>query len=73
MLDRLTVRNMSFAREVDGTTPLMAACARGNHMVVQLLMDLRERSLFLQNFFGSTYTSTPGGVHSDGHHFGHKV
>jgi hypothetical protein len=45
MLDRLTVRNMSFAREVDGTTPLMAACARGNHMVVQLLMDLRERTL----------------------------
>jgi hypothetical protein len=42
MLDRLTVRNMCFAREVDGTTPLMAACARGNHMVVQLLLDLRE-------------------------------
>mmetsp|Transcript_50159 Transcript_50159/g.125077 ORF Transcript_50159/g.125077 Transcript_50159/m.125077 type:complete len:350 (+) Transcript_50159:36-1085(+) len=41
MLDCLTVRNMSFAREADGTTPLMAACSRGNAMVVQLLLDLQ--------------------------------
>uniref|UniRef100_A0A7S0VR04 Uncharacterized protein n=1 Tax=Hemiselmis tepida TaxID=464990 RepID=A0A7S0VR04_9CRYP len=40
MLDCLTVRNMSHARE-DGTTPLMAACCRGNAMVVQLLLDLQ--------------------------------
>ncbi|EKX45849.1 hypothetical protein GUITHDRAFT_108298 [Guillardia theta CCMP2712] len=41
ILDRLTLASMNFAREVDGTTPLMAACARGNAMVVQLLLDLQ--------------------------------
>ena len=40
LLDRLTVRTMNFAREADGTTPLMAACARSNRPLVELLLDL---------------------------------
>eukprot|EP00960_Hanusia_phi_P059347 764143-Hanusia_phi.AAC.7 len=41
ILDRLTLASMNFSREVDGTTPLMAACARGNAMLVELLLDLQ--------------------------------
>lgn len=40
LLDHMTVSTMNFARDVDGTTPLMAACARGNRPVVELLLDL---------------------------------
>ena len=40
LLDRLTVRTMNFSREADGTTPLMAACARGSKPLVELLLDL---------------------------------
>ena len=40
VLDHLTVNTMNFAREADGTTPLMAACARGNRPLVELLLDL---------------------------------
>jgi len=40
LLDHLSVTTMNFSREADGTTPLMAACARGNRPVVELLLDL---------------------------------
>jgi hypothetical protein len=45
LLDHLTPTTMNFAREVDGTTPLMAACARGNRPVVELLLDLGCQAL----------------------------
>ena len=40
LLDHLTVNTMNYARQVDGTTPLMAACARGHRPLVELLLDL---------------------------------